>query len=366
MDCELTKYKNMTKILKLLHNWLGFAISLIMLIVLTTGIYLGSVDLLKRFDNKGQIYSDLSYEYKAEIAGNVLTKYPQAMGVKLPTEMFPYVEAYSRQESTYLTTELKEIGTLVKSDNEVWRFMFFFHRNFQMGNVGKHINAISTILATVIMVIGLYLWWLIRKGFKWKHILPKNGKNSALIKSHIQLGLIFLIPLLIMAISGAYITYGTRGNSPLDENQQKPILAVANNWQAQILAAQKLWPKSELVSVSKPRKPRKPGDVGYIYSLNFNGSNALGLMQADTIKVDFHSGQLISAKTFGDKEISQQVRYSARFLHDGARMTTWYLLMLILSSVVGTLMVGFALVTFMRKEFFSKRIAKRRARLEEI
>ncbi|MEI6858233.1 MAG: PepSY-associated TM helix domain-containing protein [Shewanella sp.] len=342
----------MTKILKLLHNWFGFLISLIMLIVLTTGIYLGSVDLLKRFDSKGQVYSDLSYEHKAEIAGHILEKYPQAAGVKLPTVMFPYVEAYSRQKSTYLTTELKEIGTLIKSDNEVWRFMFFFHRNFQMGDVGKHINAISTILAAVIMVIGLYLWWLIRKAFKWKHTLPKNSKNSALIKSHIQLGLIFSIPLLIMAMSGAYITYGTRGSSSLDENRQKPILAGANDWQAQILAAQKLWPKSELVSVSKPRKP---GDVGYIYSLNFNGDNVLGLMQADTIKVDLHSGQLVSAKTFADKELAQQVRYSARFLHDGARMPTWYLLVLILSSVVGTLMVSFALVTFVRNEFLSKR-----------
>lgn len=341
----------MTKILKTLHNWIGFFISLIMLVVLTTGVYLGSVDLLKRLDDKGQVYSDLSHVQKATVAAMALAKYPEASGIKLPTEMFPYVEASSREKSTYLSTQLEELGSVAKSDNEVWRFIFFFHRNFQLSDPGKHVNAISAILATVIMFIGLYLWWLIRKGFRWKKTLPKNGKNSALIKSHIQLGLIFSVPLLIMAISGAYITYGVRGSSTLVDNREKPVLAQADNWEAQIVAAQKLWPESELVSVSKPRKPE---ETGYIYTLGFNGDNALGLLQTDTIEINLHTGTLESAQTFSDKGLMYQLKYSARFLHDGARMPTWYLLMLIISSIVGTFMVGFVIVTFARKEIFAR------------
>ena len=345
----------MTKILKTLHNWIGFFISFIMLLVLTTGIYIGSVDLLKRLDDKEQVYVDLSHVQKAAVAAMALAKYPDASGVKLPTEMFPYVEASSREKSTYLSTQLEELGSVTKADNEVWRFIFFFHRNFQLSDPGKHVNAISAILATVIMFIGLYLWWLIRKGFRWKKTLPKNGKNSALIKSHIQLGLIFSVPLLVMAISGAYITYGTWGDSTLDDNRQKPTLAQADNWEAQIVAAQKLWPESELVSVSKPRKPE---ETGYIYTLGFNGDNALGLLQTDTIEINLHTGKLESAQTFSDKGLMYQLKYSARFLHDGARMPTWYLLMLIISSIVGTFMVGFVIVTFARKEIFARMKAR--------
>ncbi|MEC4724060.1 PepSY domain-containing protein [Shewanella sp. D64] len=337
----------MTKILKTLHNWIGFFISLIMLVVLTTGVYLGGVDLLKRWDSKGQVYTNLSHEQKAQIVAMALAKYPEASGVKLPTEMFPYVEASSREKSTYLTTGLEEIGSVAKSDNEVWRFIFFFHRNFQLSDPGKHVNAISAILATVIMFIGLYLWWLIRQGFRWKKTLPKNGKNSALIKSHIQLGLIFSIPLLIMSISGAYITYGSWGDSTLDDHRQQPILAQAGDWEAQIIAAQKIWPESELVSVSKPRKAE---EGSYLYSLSFNGDNTLGLLQTDTIKIDLLTGKLDSAQTFSDKGLTYQLKYSARFLHDGTRMPTWYLLILIISSIVGTFMVAFVIVTFTRKE----------------
>ncbi|WP_064791362.1 PepSY-associated TM helix domain-containing protein [Shewanella woodyi] len=351
----------MIKILKTLHNWIGFIISLVMLIVLTTGIYLGSVDLLKRLDDKNQQYQVLTHERKAEIASQVLASYPEVSGVKLPTEMLPYVEAYTRQKSIYLTSELDEIATQVKDKDSLQSWMFWFHRNFQLSDPGKHVNAVSAILATVIMFIGLYLWWLIRKGFRWKQTLPKNGKNSALIKSHIQLGLLFSIPLLVMSISGAYITYGSWGDSTLDDNREKPVLAQADNWQAQILAAQSLWPNSELVSVSKPRKAEA---TGYIYSLSFNGDNPLGLLQTDTIKIDLNTGRLESAQTFSDKGLAYQLKYSARFLHDGARMPTWYLLLLIISSIVGTLMVGFVLVTFTRKEIVGRIKAKAAVRLQ--
>ncbi|WOH38485.1 PepSY-associated TM helix domain-containing protein [Thalassotalea fonticola] len=339
----------MTKFLKLLHNWLGFIISLVMLIVLTTGIYLGSVDLIKRFDDKGQTYSSLTAEQKAQIAAHIITNYPTATAVKLPTATNPYVEAYSREKSVFLTTELTEINTQLNANNHVWRWLFFFHRNFQLGEAGMHANAISAVLATIIMFIGLYLWWLIKKGFRWKQTLPKNTKNSALIKSHIQLGLLFSIPLLVMAISGAYITYGFWGESTLDENKPTPVIAHANNWQAQILAAQKLWPKSKLVSISKPRT--KEGD-SYIYSLSFNDDTMFGLQQTDTIKIDLHNGQLQSAQTFKEKSLAYQLKYIARFLHDGARMPTWYLIMLIVSSIFGTAMNSFIIVTFIRKEIF--------------
>ncbi|MEW6999211.1 PepSY-associated TM helix domain-containing protein [Colwelliaceae bacterium BS250] len=336
----------MTKFLKLVHNWTGFFISLIMLIVLTTGVYLGSVDLIKRMDDKGQTYLSLTHQQKAEITADVLARYPETTSVTLPTEAIPYVEASAKLKSVFLTTELTEIDTQIKTENKVWRWLFFFHRNFQLGDIGKHANAISAILATAIMFIGLYLWWLIRKGFKWRHTLPKNTKNSALIKSHIQLGLIFSLPLLVMAITGAYITYGSWGPSTIDSNKSLAIIAPANNWQAQLQSAQQLWPEANMVSISKPRKPELNN---YIYTVSFNADNALGLQKTDTIKIDLYSGQLQSAQTFKEKGLAYQLKYSARFLHDGARMSSWYLIILIVSSILTSAMVCFVIISFVRK-----------------
>ena len=134
-----------------------------MLIVLTTGIYLGCADLFKRVDDKNQQYVSLAHEQKAEIASQVLLSYPEINGVKLPTEMSPYVEAYSREKSVFLTPELENIATQAKSKDSLQSWMFWFHRNFQLSDPGKHVNAVFASLATVIMFIGRYAWWLIRK-----------------------------------------------------------------------------------------------------------------------------------------------------------------------------------------------------------
>ena len=45
---------NVVPALKWFHNWVGFFISITMLLVLTTGVYLGGADMLKRLDDKGQ------------------------------------------------------------------------------------------------------------------------------------------------------------------------------------------------------------------------------------------------------------------------------------------------------------------------
>jgi len=339
----------MVKYLKLIHNWTGFVISIIMLIVLTTGIYLGGIDLLKRLDDKDQKYQPLSQIQKAEIAAKLASSYPQLKSVKLPTQERPFVELSLPDETLFLTSDLAQIERVDNIRDPIWRWIFFFHRNFQLDQPGKHVNAVSAIAASIIMVIGVYLWWLVRKSFRWKYTFPKNTKNTALIKSHIQLGLLFSVPMIIMAVTGAYITYGPRGMAPYEEPVRN--IAPAGDLKNQLIAAQEMWPNAELVRISKPRRPVKGRNA---INLSFNGHNLFALSQTDSMQIDVATGDLLSAQTFGDKGLTYQAKYSARFLHDGARMPTAYLLVLIISSFVGVFMVCFAMTTFVRKEFIGK------------
>lgn len=352
----------MKKFLKLTHNWLGFLLSIIMLIALTTGVYLGAVDIIKRLDNKGQEYVELTAKEKAHIVDFAFNEFPQAQGVKLPNKQTPFVEIYSRDRSVFLTHDLIEIETQIKQKDPIKDFIFWFHRNFQLGDFGKALNAWAALLSTAIMFIGLYLWWLIRKGFRLKQTLPKNTKNTSLVKSHIQLGVIFSIPLLIMAFSGFYITYGVRGSTNSAQVKEDVItIGERNNWQSQIEQALDIWPQAELVSVSKPRKrrgdlPKKtPKNPQLIYQLNFNENAQSWLQQTDTIKINLQKAQLVSVQTFADKGITYQAKYLARFLHDGGRMPTWYVVLLVISSLVGIMMVTFGAVTFIRKNFLSQK-----------
>ncbi len=350
----------MTKYLKLIHNWLGFACTLIMIICLATGIYLGGVDLLKRMDNKEQSYTPLSVAQKAEVSQQLFSQYPTLRSIDFPTSMHPFITARAKQETYYFDSELNIIEQSENTRSALFTWMMKLHRQLLLDEPGKLANGAFSLVSAIIILIGFYLWWLIRKSWKFNKTLPKNSKNTSLIKSHIQLGVIFSIPLFIMALSGFYITYGSWGDrSAAKAPATTQLLGTQNNWQSQVLAAQQLWPNAELQNVAKPRPPRGKAaqqksnqaskNKDLVYTLSFNDSASSWLFKTDSIKVNLQKAQLIEQQTFSDKGIHYQLKYLARFLHDGARLPTAYLVVLLLASFFGLLMMVFTGVTFIRK-----------------
>ena len=82
--------------LKWFHNWVGFFISITMLVVLTTGVYLGGMDILERIDDHGQTFVALNTAEKAQTLQTLFERYPQMSSVRFPTEHTPYIEAATR------------------------------------------------------------------------------------------------------------------------------------------------------------------------------------------------------------------------------------------------------------------------------
>ncbi|WP_150451816.1 PepSY-associated TM helix domain-containing protein [Arenibacter lacus] len=92
------------------------------------------------------------------------------------------------------------------------------HRTLAIPIIGKYIMGGSTIIFLVIILgSGMFIWWKayksrLKKGFqiKWK------GKKKRLnYDLHKVLGVYFLIPLILIALSGAYFTYPTYYKSVL-------------------------------------------------------------------------------------------------------------------------------------------------------
>lgn len=87
-----------------------------------------------------------------------------------------------------------------------------FHRNLLIPVIGKYIMGTSTVLFFLLLLSsGAYLWYRTyskkwRKGFKIKWKAKKRKLNYDLHKAP---GIIFLIPLMIIAFTGAYFTFGT-------------------------------------------------------------------------------------------------------------------------------------------------------------
>ncbi|ARD20524.1 MULTISPECIES: PepSY-associated TM helix domain-containing protein [Shewanella] len=358
---------NVVPALKWFHNWVGFVISVSMLIVLTTGVYLGGMDMLKRMDDKGQQYVPLTSEQKAHVTETLFERYPEMSTVRFPTEYSPYVEIAARGHSIAFDNDLNELSTYKMRDIPLYSTMFWLHRNFLLGDFGKYLNAWASMIGGVITLVGIYLWWRVRKTFRLKHSIPSNTKSSSLVKSHIQLGLFISVPLFLLCITGFLITYkglwtGALKTTP-DSSIQYPI-SQAKDWQSQIQTAQSVWPDSELVSISKPRQPRpdpkakaeapkKPVDA--IYSYRFNTHNDVWLRQADSINMNYDKGTITSALLHSDRPLSGQIATFVRPLHDAMNMPFKYVAFITVIALIGTVILIFSAVTFYRRIFKKKR-----------
>ncbi|WP_394129212.1 PepSY-associated TM helix domain-containing protein [Shewanella maritima] len=348
--------------LKWFHNWVGFAISLTMLIVLSTGVYLGAMDILKRIDDKGQQYAPLTIEQKADITQTLFEKHPEMGTVRFPTEHSPFIEVAKRGESIAYDTDLNQLSTYKMSEVPMYGTIFWLHRNFLLGDVGKYVNAWASLVGGLITLVGIYLWWRVRKGFRLKQSIPTNTRSSSLLKSHIQLGLFISIPLFVLCITGFLITYKGLWTGALKqptnlEQVQYPV-SQAQDWHSQLKTAQLIWPDSQLVGVSKARQrqaqgeataPQKKQDLQY--SVRFDEHSDVWLRNADSIGFNYHTGQITSVVKHSERPLSGQVASFVRPLHDALNMPLKYVIFITLIAVVGTAILVFSTVTFYRRIF---------------
>lgn len=97
------------------------------------------------------------------------------------------------------------------------------HHRFLLGNtVGLNIAGFSGLLLIPLMLIGLFIWWP-RKHTLKMGLLPtkqqlKQLHRGALIRSHGNLGAVFILPLFIIVITGIILIYPFESKDLLVDN----------------------------------------------------------------------------------------------------------------------------------------------------
>lgn len=77
------------------------------------------------------------------------------------------------------------------------------HRHLAGGPIGQQIAAISSLVLAITCIIGLVLWWPLRG-----RTFARAWKRGWALDWHNALGLVALIPLVIMAVTGMNFTWG--------------------------------------------------------------------------------------------------------------------------------------------------------------
>ena len=91
------------------------------------------------------------------------------------------------------------------------------HRHLAAGKTGQQIVAISSIILAVTCIVGLLLWWPMRG-----RTFARALKRGQVLDWHNALGLLAMGPLIIMALTGAIMTYSSHIFPILDKLQKEP------------------------------------------------------------------------------------------------------------------------------------------------
>ncbi len=229
-------------------------------------------------------------------------------------------------------------------DNPTWARRFeVWHRTLAAGKIGRWIMGGSSLLLAVTSLVGLVLWWPMRG-----RTLVRAWRRGGALDWHNALGLIGLVPLLVLGITGATFTWGKQVFPVLDKLQGKPSQVEApliesqggeQDWTRASLAsiAQKIaaeFPDKRIVGLQGSRKPSKA------YSFNLRGPE------------DFHPGgnlRLFFDPTTGE-EVSRinpaetgPVGWYRRYfyiLHTGHPFPAWVRSGWGAASLIGCILVG--------------------------
>jgi len=211
-----------------LHFWIGWISAIPVALVCLTGALLIFEGDIFRWEHKSLF--QLKPEGTPMSIGQILERYQSAepplrvqhLGVpKEPThsysaycvELRPEGNRGARVFLNPYTGELSRVGGGIS----ISHLMVDVHRHLAAGRTGQLIVAISSIVLAITCLIGLILWWPLRG-----RTFVRAWKRGQALDWHNAIGLVALVPLIVMAITGIFFTWNRPIFTKLEKLQGFP------------------------------------------------------------------------------------------------------------------------------------------------
>lgn len=207
--------KKFVKSIKLIHLWLGLTCGLLASISGITGaLYLWQPEIVRAVDSKLLLVNDRKLPTEKVIlstAKKIVKEHKQLQKIFLPYREQQTISVINKEGITYYYHP--ETAALLGAKTKTIIFfedLLDIHRNLGIPTVGKYIVGTSSVIFFLFLLSsGVFLWWRtysnkLKKGLyiKWK--AKKKRLNYDI---HKTVGILFFIPLIIIAFTGGYFTY---------------------------------------------------------------------------------------------------------------------------------------------------------------
>ncbi|MFC0446056.1 PepSY-associated TM helix domain-containing protein [Pseudidiomarina halophila] len=317
------------------HKWLGLTLSLwVVLVSLTGTILLYKTELLQLQYPQLRLNEIPSTAEAAQIFDRFNAGYAY-----LPRADKPWVEVVDGEGTTHYFdgagTEL-----LVRPLLDDWISWFVeFHHHLLLHDFGKDLMGIFGLLSLLLVIAGVVRWW--PRNWSWRvfsvrwHGVRSRQFRATLWQLHRSIGILTIVPVLALLITGTAIMYAAAVNSGLDQLlpyktvQPQPQLPEQNadNWQQRFVIAEQFWPA---------QRPR----LVYLQP-NADGAYRLRLQHSDEWHPNGRSyltfagnGPLIQADDVRNKSLGYQLSQMIYPLHVAAVGGLVWLILLVIGGVV--------------------------------
>lgn len=247
--------------IKLLHRYIGLLLCTIMLTISLTGVLL----VWKKE------YLWLTLEQAGEpVNTGLLAQAIETIEASYAQDEVIFIQLYSEDLSlhkVFLTDRRyawhNQRGGKIQvwSGNQRWEDFFLdLHHRFLLGNtIGLNIAGFGGLLLLPLIAFGFFLWWPRRKTLS-RGLFPRSRNRVMLIRSHGNIGGVFALPIMLLAITGVILVYPVESRTVLLESIGQGGLAttslevfdVSNGmpaWSELIQRARDTFPGSRIRSV---------------------------------------------------------------------------------------------------------------------
>jgi len=261
-----------TLLLRTAHAWAGAVLSLL---IAALGVS-GSLLVYKK-DYVRLVFAEARQPISlaAEDLGPVLNRIEAEYGdqelryVLLGDADFGLHKAVFRDGAgAYLDGTGKTVTRWAKNGRpEDW--LFDLHHYLLAGETGKLVAGVAGGAAVLLAITGLVIVWPSLRMFRWR-IWPRTARRRDLMAQHRDIGVIFALPVVLIAFTGFSMVYsgpvraalyGLTASRPEPAPQRPEAGEGQTDWSAALAAAEASFPRAVPRLASLPAKPGAPASL---------------------------------------------------------------------------------------------------------
>ncbi|CZE45934.1 PepSY-associated TM helix domain-containing protein [Campylobacter geochelonis] len=202
-----------------------------------------------------------------------------------------------------------------------FNFMLNVHKRLSLGGAGREVVAVSTVLLIFFSISGVILYY---KALKYNFIkamkIPLKGSLHALsYKWHCALGIWFLVPILLMCLTGLYWSYDWYRSGFLKVLNYERVV------KKRVVSAPKVSQISGLDTVFDEFGKKFEYESAWVrfplnltnQEISFYKKGYTHIRQTNLVRIDAKNGEILSQNLYEEKPLNAKFASSVLPLHSG-------------------------------------------------